>query len=221
MSDIKVIGTYTDKKYFLTTCKEEDAKKDNWFEEIDRLTKGIPYAHRYHTVYRFDKYYKIEVSKYFYFSISKENFGKLVATELNEDVLVLIQDFIFTENETIIFTVVPKDHITIETKRNYKQRKEEETLRQNADKNIVLKGLFCPNLTDLLTKFNLSMIENHGNELIIKFGMHRAFVELAIKEAFDKRFKEIGLECKPEFSKFHNCLVYNLTKAKITERSNA
>lgn len=29
MSDIKVIGTYTDKKYFLTVCKEEDVKKDN------------------------------------------------------------------------------------------------------------------------------------------------------------------------------------------------
>lgn len=218
MSDIKVIGTYTDKKYFLTVCKEEDVKKDNWFEEIDRLTKGIPYAHRYHTVYRFDKYYRIEVSKYFYFSISKENFGKLVATELNEDILILLQDFRITENETIIFTVVPKDHIVIETKRNYKQRKEEETLKQNADKNKVLKSLFCPNLTDLLTKFNLRTIENYGNELIIQFGAKPAFAEYVIKEVFDKRFKEIGLECKPEFSKFHNSLIYNLTKAKIVEK---
>lgn len=218
MSDIKVIGTYTDKKYFLTVCKEEDVKKDNWFEEINRLTKGIPYAYRYHTIYRFDKYYKIEVSKCFYFSISKENFGKLVATELNEDILILLQDFRITENETIIFTVVPKDHIVIETKRNYKQRKEEETLRQNTDKNKVLKSLFCPNLTDLLTKFNLRTIENYGNELIIQFGAKPAFAEYVIKEVFDKRFKEIGLECKPEFSKFYNSLIYNLTKAKIIEK---
>lgn len=221
MADIKVIGTYTDKKYFLTVCKEEDVKKDNWFEEIDRLTKGIPYAHRYHTIYRFDKYYRIEVSKWFYFSISKENFGKLVATELNEDILILLQDFRFTENETIIFTVVPKDHIVIETKRNYKQRKEEEILRQKADRNKVLKSLFCPNLTDLLTKFNLRTMENYGNELVILFGAKPAFIEHTIKEAFDKRFKEIGLECKPGFSKVYNCPIYNLTEAKIIERSNA